>query len=366
MPHGSAWDSRFPSECVVLTGDRPGWPGFGWGWSFWEERYGDDVVTSRQRAPIFDSDASAATVGAESSLREYIRYARGAHAATFGRDSLPLLYMNGWEVFDVHPELWDASLDKLPGTIENLTASEYRHLASQTEGGTSLDDIAPRVRHFCKIFMGPTGVVTRMHQDNHWAHAWLSQVRGRKLYVVCSPRESAKMRACGASADHGGTTREARFDPLDPAQLGERLNAGLNVYAAVLQPGETLVAPNGWWHYAVSLTPSITLMCNFWDHANLKGLHHMMRQGLKPLAPTTSLAVVRAYRVVHAPYVYLRAGPSQEHKVLGVAQQGTRLQMDAESNGWYRTRAVVADGEQGWVLLDGAKIGLGVLLELCE
>ena len=29
----------------------------------------------------------------------------------------------------------------------------------------------------------------------------------------------------------------------------------------------------GWWHYAVSLTPTITLMCNFWDTANIHGLH---------------------------------------------------------------------------------------------
>ena len=62
IPHGARWDSRFPSECVVLTGERAGWPGFGWGWSFWEERYGDDPVMSKQRAPVFDSDTWAETV----------------------------------------------------------------------------------------------------------------------------------------------------------------------------------------------------------------------------------------------------------------------------------------------------------------
>lgn len=123
-----------------------------------------------------------------------------------------------------------------------------------------------------------------MHQDNHRAHAWLSQVRGRKLYVLCSPQDSAKMRSCGRSADEGGTTRQARFDPLDAAQLRERLDAGLDVYATVLQPGETIVAPQGWWHYAVSLTPTITLMCNFWDSNNVSGLRQMAFKNLRPQA----------------------------------------------------------------------------------
>merc|ERR1712129_430381 len=38
--------------------------------------------------------------------------------------------------------------------------------------------------------------------------------------------------------------------------------------AIVLRPGDTLVVPSGWWHYSVSLEPSVTLHHPFWDLHN--------------------------------------------------------------------------------------------------
>ena len=91
----------------------------------------------------------------------------------------------------------------------------------------------------------------------------------------------------------------------------------------------------------------------------------MVFKGLRPQAPTSPLAATRAYRVVHSPFVYYRSGPSQDGSVLGVAPHGTRIEVDAECGGWLRSTAIVADGQKGWVLLDGSKVGLGTLLEPC-
>ena len=41
--------------------------------------------------------------------------------------------------------------------------------------------------------------------------------------------------------------------PPPPAHLGE-------AYSVVVEEGETVVLPARWWHWAKSLTPSITLM----------------------------------------------------------------------------------------------------------
>ena len=80
--------------------------------------------------------------------------------------------------------------------------------------------------------------------------------------------------ATAESRSHGtGTCYEGRLDPLDPDMAEKAARAGLQLYATVLEPGQTILAPDGWWHYAVSLTPSITMMCNFWDKNNLGGLH---------------------------------------------------------------------------------------------
>ena len=77
--HAAHMDMHAPR---VLTGARHAWPAFRWGWTFWERRYGDTSVMSKQRAPIFDSDLCKETLIAESSLREYLHYARSAHLAT--------------------------------------------------------------------------------------------------------------------------------------------------------------------------------------------------------------------------------------------------------------------------------------------
>ena len=45
-------------------------------------------------------------------------------------------------------------------------------------------DVEPRVRSLVKLFCGPTAAVTRLHQDNFRAHAWLHQLAGRKLCAV--------------------------------------------------------------------------------------------------------------------------------------------------------------------------------------
>ena len=128
-----------------------------------------------------------------------------------------------------------------------------------------------RVRGLCKLFVGPVGAITRIHQDNHNAHAWLCNIRGRKLYVLCSP-ETPRTKVCHPKGQAGGSTYAGRLDPLDPLAMQRAQQNGVQIYATVLEPGQTILAPDGWWHYAVSLTPTITLMNNFWDATNLFGL----------------------------------------------------------------------------------------------
>ena len=163
---------------------REGWSPRDWGWRFWTEQCGDDLVLSKQRAPIFEEDRGPQTLVAESSLREYVRYAR--RPAQRGG---VLLYMNGLDVFASHPELWDDGVDQMPGSIENLTRQTYTQL--HAAAGLGAEVVEARVRGLVKLFIGSAGAVTRMHQDNYLAHAWLHQLEGRKLYVLCAPDDEA-------------------------------------------------------------------------------------------------------------------------------------------------------------------------------
>ena len=247
------------------------------------------------------------------------------------------------QLFRDHPELWDFDMARLGGaiseSIDNQTASEYGSIAASLGLDASAAAVGSWANRFCKLFISPRGAATRMHQDNHHAHAWLSQVRGRKLYVLCAPQDYALVAPLGKSTDEGGTTREGRFDPLDPAQRAARMRAGLRVYATILQPGETIVSPDSWWHYAMTLSPSITLMCNFWDAKNRAGVKDMVMRGCSPAPPQRPLGggprhfkPATAHRAV-----VLRDGPNPEgSQVVGALRPGEARAFDAECGDWLR------------------------------
>ena len=81
------------------------------------------------------------------------------------------------------------------------------------------------------------------------------------------------------------------------------------------------------------------------------------------------LAAATTYRVAHEPFVFVRAAPSTDAEVVSMADVGACLTVDAECRGWVRTAALpcaLPDSKLrtgGWVLVDGAALGLGVLLE---
>jgi len=108
-----------------------------------------------------------------------------------------------------------------------------------------------------KLFCGPKGTITRLHYDAQDAHGWLGQAVGWKLFVLYPPSAGRLLHPIEDS--HGGV------DPLNPTEC-ERFPsfAQATPRVCVLAPGEVLVNPRGWWHYAVSLTSSVTVMRNFY------------------------------------------------------------------------------------------------------
>ena len=79
-----------------------------------------------------------------------------------------------------------------------------------------------------KMFVGPAGTITRMHQDAGEAHAWLAQVIGRKLFVCCPPDDAPALRVIEGETE----TAQSFVDPLDfssaarDERLGEILDRG--------------------------------------------------------------------------------------------------------------------------------------------
>ena len=125
-------------------------------------------------------------------------------------------------------------------------------------------------------------------------------------------------------------------------------------------------------------------MNNFWDAANLDGVHDMFFEHLssavdqhnksldkpevaaRPTVRREALSPACVFQAVHEPFVFVRAEPSTRARALGTLRPTSREQCcvlaDVEWDGWVRTAEPYANGEHGWLLADGSRLGLGQLV----
>lgn len=120
-------------------------------------------------------------------------------------------------------------------------------------------------------WFGPKGTTTPLHTDPY--HNILAQVVGRKYIRMYAPRESKKLYAKGIEDGIDmSNTSEVDFGILAglDGTRHEALAAGIkfpltktaDFMECILEPGECLYIPIGWWHYVRSL--SVSFSVSFW------------------------------------------------------------------------------------------------------
>lgn len=117
-----------------------------------------------------------------------------------------------------------------------------------------------------EIYIGGTGgSFPFLHYDLCYSHASLSQVYGRKMLILYGPEQTEFV--------YPNKTHKNQSDVRNPD------NADLEKYPLfakatpikfILEPGETVFIPGGWWHTAKMLTPSITVSMNHANGSNWK------------------------------------------------------------------------------------------------
>lgn len=105
--------------------------------------------------------------------------------------------------------------------------------------------------------MGPAGTVSRLHHDTYATHVWLSQIKGRKQFICYAPLDTPHLHSMPVDDVDG---RTSLFDPSRADYEAYPDARKAQAYSVVVEEGETVVLPARWWHWAKSLTPSITLM----------------------------------------------------------------------------------------------------------
>ncbi|KAH6687763.1 JmjC domain-containing protein [Plectosphaerella plurivora] len=128
-------------------------------------------------------------------------------------------------------------------------------------------------------WFGPGGTITPLHTDGY--HNLLAQVVGAKYVRLYSPLDSEALCPRGEDDDGIDMHNTSAFDVgvaegWDPPPPGEAAPDDIELeefrslrrWEAILEPGDVLYVPIGWWHYVRSL--SVSFSVSFWwngDHA---------------------------------------------------------------------------------------------------
>ena len=242
------------STPVVLTDAQKAWPARQkWTFEWLSEVYGDEVMPCSDLAPFFRHCDRGNIRTVQAPLREFVRYVQG-RPSVFGPLQAPdrVFYANGWAPFLDHQELLSDVSDRLYCVSDTIPS----------DGPTKVFNAS-----LTKIFMGPAGTVSRLHHDTYATHVWLSQIRGRKQFICYPPSETHLLHSHPVDEADG---RTSLFDPSNPDYTRFPEASRAQAYSVVVEEGETVVLPARWWHWAKSLTPSITLMRNFVNDSNIE------------------------------------------------------------------------------------------------
>lgn len=92
------------------------------------------------------------------------------------------------------------------------------------------------------MFFGGKNAVVRLHQDMDWANVFLTQLYGKKLVVLFHPKYSKLLYRYPYNVHSPVDIENPDFDKYPGLKY-------VNGYTTILEPGDTLFIPSGYWHY---------------------------------------------------------------------------------------------------------------------
>lgn len=153
------------------------------------------------------------------------------------KDGKALPYLRGWYYEQSLPELkadlWSS------GNFHEIVFEDWFHKLPRRYWPD-----------FHWLFLGGASASTPLHVDPTLTHAWLTQLHGRKRFVLFPPCDLVKL--VKAPCRGGGLV-----------SLDEARERGLPGIEVILNPGDTLFVPIFWAHFVECIDSSTSLTWNF-------------------------------------------------------------------------------------------------------
>ncbi len=215
-----------PGRPVILTGEMAGWPAL----ERWTAEYLAKTVGNRE---VEYQGGRAANPRFEEQ--------KDAHRRTAAFDAFMAMIANGGEGNDAYITAYNSprNADALAVLAKDLGhLDKFLTRQSGPAGGM--------------MWIGTAGTFTALHHD--LTNNLIAQVRGKKRLKIVPAAEVGRL----YNASHVFSEITDLDDPtLDLARYPKL--AGLRVHDVVLEPGEIIFLPVGWWHQVRSLEFSVTI-----------------------------------------------------------------------------------------------------------
>lgn len=273
---------------VVLKDAARDWKAFGkWTPAFFRERYGDKMV------PVFERKRALSMKG-KTLLKDYIDEITSSTFVSRAKYlfalKIPKEFPELLSDLEPRPSYWDPNwLDSkylLPGfpsfKLRNITGLEMN--------------------------MGGAGSpFPFLHYDDLLTQTYITQVYGRKLWILYKPDQSPYMYP---SEDTENISRIPMDHDVDLSEFPLFVRA--EAIKVVVEEGEMLYGAPGWWHTTQALTPSIAVVLStangpIWSQVTRSAFQRLVHHPKWYVRPTafpvaTYMAVFRAVKSLTDPF----------------------------------------------------------------
>ena len=233
----------YPRRPVVLTDLTREWPAMTrWKPTFFQQELGNRKVI-----------LSAGRQRYRTTLRWFGDYLNRHRFTLSTPSTTPPLYLRN---LVISQELPDLAMDFM---VPKLFTPNWFDLWPIKE---ILPVTAPRAPP--QLFIGtPAASLPVIHRDTLMTHAWITQIYGKKQVWLVAPSQEACVYPSARDRNHSmvNSLQAPDFEQFP-------LMRSASVYTVLLQPGDTLFVPAGWWHAAECLTISIGISGNFVNESN--------------------------------------------------------------------------------------------------